>query len=205
MVIAIIGIGNIGGALAEGLSKKSHQIILGVRDLKNSDAQALAKAHKTISINTVAEAVKQAEVILLAIPFTAVPDVAKSLGDVKGKIIIETTNAFGRSVLGYTNGTAALKKITGSEDIVKCFNSIGAEDLANPHFGSLKADTFVAGNSGKAKKVAEKLALDMGFGNCFDLGNDDAIQYLETLAGLWSTLAYKTGLGRRIALKVLAD
>lgn len=126
----------------------------------------------------------------------------KQAGD---HVIIETTNAFGKPLPDYGNGTKALKQITGNKDVVKCFNAIGAEDLADPQFGPLAADAFVAGDSKRGKEIAIGLAQDMGFDQCYDLGGDDAIPLLENLAVTWGALAYKAGVGRRCAFKIIRD
>ncbi len=205
MKIAIIGSGNIGGTLAIGLSKKGHDIFIGAKDIYKDDLKKLSSEGKNISVASVEGAAQQAEVIILAVPLNAIPDAAKSLGDTKGKSIIETSNAFGHPLTKYISGTTAIKEITGNGDVVKCFNTIGAEDLANPHFNKTIADAFVAGDSKKAKEIAQQLAIDMGFENCYDLGGDEALPLLENLAVTWGALAYKAGLGRRIAFKILQD
>jgi 8-hydroxy-5-deazaflavin:NADPH oxidoreductase len=203
MKIAIIGSGNIGSVLAKGIAKHTHEIVFGLRNTNDANAEELAKQFRNISVASVADAAKQSDVIIIAVPYSAVPDAAKSLGDVKGKIIIETTNPFGKSLVEYENSVAAIKDITGVEDVVKCFNSIGAESLANPQFDTFVADGFVAGNSIKAKEVAISLSNDMGFANCFDLGGDDAVHIVESIAQLCMALAYNAKMGRRVAFKVL--
>lgn len=205
MKIAIIGAGNIGGTLAKGLDKAGHSIIIGARDTANGDVVHLVQQGQHIGADTIVEAARQAEVIIIAVPLNAILNVAENLGDVNGKIIIETSNAFGKPLSEYVNGVAALKQITGNQDVVKAFNSIGAEDLANPYFGSQKADTLVAGDSKAAKKIVQQLALEMGFEHCYDLGGDEALPLLENLAVTWGALAFKAGLSRRIAFKILHD
>src|SRR5580765_596399 len=130
MKIAIIGTGNIGATLAKGFDKAGHQISIGTRDVSSEKVVYLIQNGQHISATTIEEAVKQSDVVIIAVPFNAIPDVAKSLGDVAGKIIIETSNAFGKPLDQYINGTAAIKAITKNNDAVKCFNTIGAEDLA---------------------------------------------------------------------------
>jgi predicted dinucleotide-binding enzyme len=205
MKIAIIGSGNIGGTLARGLDKKGHKIIIGTRNTANNNVMNLVQHGQHITSDTISNAVRQAEIVIIAVPFTKIPDLVPVLGDLTGKIIIETSNAFGKLLPSHGSGNLAIKALSGNVDVVKAFNTIGAEDLANPTFGSLKADTFVAGESKKAKAIAMQLAKDMDFENCFDLGGDDAIPLLESLAMIWGALAFKTGLGRRCALKVLHD
>jgi 8-hydroxy-5-deazaflavin:NADPH oxidoreductase len=203
MKIAIIGAGHIGGTLARGLSKHGHQLTLGVRDTDSAAAAALTGFSDHIKAISIAAAAAQSTVIILAVPFSAVPDAARLLGDVKDKVIIETTNPFGKKLDGYSSSVAALKEITGSEDVAKCFNSIGAESLADPNFGTSRADNFVAGTSGKAKEIAAVLSSDMGFASCFDLGGDEAIPIIENIAQMCMALAVNAKLGRRVAFKVL--
>jgi len=205
MKIAIVGAGNIGSVLAVKLIAAGHTILVGAQLPLSASAERLATQIGEDRFSSIESAVQQAEVIIIAVPLQAVPGVAKLLGNAAGKVIIETTNAFGKPLAGYSDGTAAVKHIAGNTDVVKCFNTIGAEDLANPQFGSLKADAFVAGDSNAAKKVAIQLALAMGFEHCYDVGGDSALALLENLAQLWGALAYKTGLGRRLAFKILAE
>lgn len=203
MHIAVIGNGHIGSALIRGFDKSGHNVIIGARDTANGDIVHLIKEGRNVVANTISEAAKAAEVIIVAVPIEAILNVAHSLGDVKGKIIIETTNGFTKQIPGFNYGSIAIKKITGCNDVVKCFNTIGYESLNNPIFGKLKADTFVAGNSLKAKAMATLLAKDLGFENCYDLGNDDSLQMLENLAEIWLALTSKSKLGRNIAFKIL--
>ncbi len=135
MKIAIIGSGNIGGALAKGLDKKNHQIIIGTRKITGPDETTLAKNGQRISVDTIPNAVRQAEVVIIAVPLKAIPDLTAALGDVSGKVIIETSNAFGKGLPEYSSGTLAIKALSGNKDVVKCFNTVGSENLANPSFG----------------------------------------------------------------------
>lgn len=203
MKIAIIGFGKIGNVLASGLSSKGHSIVLGLRDKDLTDLEKLNKIPESIKATGITVAANQAEVIIISVPLEAVPDLAKSLGDVSGKIIIETTNAFGKPLPQYMNGTDALKTLTGNEDIVKCFSTVGFETMANPRYGDDLADLFVAGNSERARAVAIQLAYDLGFGNCYNLGGDEAMPLMENIALLWGHLAFKAGLGRNMAFKIL--
>ena len=203
MNIAVIGKGHVGSALARGLDKSGHHVIIGARDTANGDIVRLIQEGRNISANTITEAAKAAEVIIIAVPIDAIISVSHALGDVKNKIIIETTNGFDDQIPGFNFGSIAIKKITGCIDVVKCFNTIGYESLSNPVFGKNRADTFVAGNSLKAKNVAQHLARDLGFENCYDLGDDENLQLLENIAELWMTLTSKTKLGRNVAFKIL--
>ncbi len=186
MKITIVGAGKIGGALAAGLSRAGHQIQIANR-------------------SNIPEMAQQGDVIIVSVPFTAVTQVGEQLKNTDGRAIIDTSNAFGKTLPGYANGVEALKVLSGNPDVAKCFNTIGSEDLANPKFCGIQADSFTAGDSTKAKVVALRLSLDMGFANCYDLGGDDALPLLENLTLTWWALANHAGLGRRSAFRILTD
>ena len=91
MNIAIIGTGNVGGALATKWAASGHHIFLGVQDVNNFKGKELLNNANT-TVQTVKEAVQKAAVILIATPAMATVDVLKSLGDTTGKIIIDAMN-----------------------------------------------------------------------------------------------------------------
>lgn len=203
MKIAIIGSGKIGGTLAKGLDKAGHHVCLGTRDTAKGEVVHLIQNGQFITANTILEAANQAEVIIVTVPLVAVVATAESLGDLSGKVVIDTTNGFGKQIPDFIYGATALKSITKSTHVVKCFNTIGFESLGDPVFGHSVADMFMAGDSDKAKKIAQHLAYDLGFKNCYDLGGEDSFVTMESIAQLWGALAYKANLGRGIAFKIL--
>lgn len=203
MKIAIIGAGNVGGALAVGWAKAGHEIVLGVRNPNDSEIKALVASDKNIIAKSVSEAAREAEVILVSVPVTAINDVAKALGEMKNKIIIDATNAVFQKPEPYAHGVAAIKALTQCEDVVKCFNSTGFENMASPKYGDTASDMFVAGSSSKGKAVAAQLAKDLGFAECYDFGGDDKIALLEQFALAWINLAIMQKHGRGMAFKIL--
>lgn len=77
MKIAIIGTGNVGGALAEGWSKQGHEILLGVRDPNQFKGKELLQL-PSVTVHPIADATKLAEVIVLSTPAKEVIHVTKS-------------------------------------------------------------------------------------------------------------------------------
>ncbi|QSE97066.1 NADPH-dependent F420 reductase [Fulvivirga lutea] len=203
MNIAIIGTGNVGGALATKWAKAGHSIYLGVQDVKNFKGKdLLSNPHTTAHL--VADAVKESDVILIATPATAATEVAKGLGDTSGKVIIDAMNIImGNGPKGYTNTSDAILANTSTKDVVKCFNTTGFNNMEDTNYGDSNADMFVAGNSVQGKKVAEQLALDAGFAACYDVGGNDKFQLMEQFAWFWINLAMFQGQGREIAFKLL--
>lgn len=203
MKIAIIGTGNVGGALATKWANAGHSIFLGVKDSQNFKGKDLSKNQNT-SVHSIQEAVKMAEVILLATPATATVEVVKSLGDTTDKIIIDAMNiVMGRGPQGYKHTTDAIIENTQTKDVVKCFNTTGFNNMQNPNYGNIPLDLFVAGDSEKGKQAAIQLAKDAGFAECYNIGGNDKFELMEQFAWFWINLAMFQGQGREIGFKLL--
>lgn len=203
MTIAIIGTGNVGGALAATWAQKGHHILLGVRDVSNFKGKELLQNPNT-SAMTVQDAVQKAEVILLATPAPMAAEVAQSLGDTNGKIIIDAMNVvMGRGPQGFNNTADAILTNTNTRDVVKCFNTTGFNNMLDPNYGDIAIDAFMAGDSVRGKNAARQLALDAGFAECYDVGGNDRFQLMEQFAFFWINLAMFQGQGREIGFKLL--
>ncbi len=202
MHIAIIGTGNVGGALAERWAQAGHQVLLGVRDLDNFKGRELLRFPNVTALPT-AEAVAAAEVILIAATPQATVAIAEQLGDTGDKIIIDAMNSVRIRPEPYAHTFEALQAVTRSAHVVKCFNSTGFENMRDPHYGAVDIDMFMAGSTERGKQVARQLALDAGFAACYDFGGDDKVALLEQFALAWINLAIMQGEGRDIAFKVL--
>ncbi|WP_269222050.1 NAD(P)-binding domain-containing protein [Flavobacterium sp. IMCC34518] len=201
MKIAIIGTGNVGGALATNWSKKGHTINLGVQDVNNFKGVELMKNQNT-TIFSINEAVAKSDVILIATPPTAIFEILEQMGDVSGKTIIDATNSVVKSPEPYKTVYHALADKTNAE-IVKCFNTTGFENMLNPIYNGEAIDMFMAGERESAKSVALQLSTDAGFGSCIDFGKSDKVELLEKFALSWINLAIMQGHGRNLAFKVV--
>jgi 8-hydroxy-5-deazaflavin:NADPH oxidoreductase len=74
MQIAIIGAGNVGGALGKGWVRTGHAITYGIPDPSNAKYRATAEAAGSATLVSVPRAVQTADAIVLAVPFDAVDD-----------------------------------------------------------------------------------------------------------------------------------
>src|SRR5271157_2434013 len=203
MQIAIIGTGKVGGALAKAWAKAGHRIFLGVRNLQDQKVLALTAGEPVITAHTPVEAVRDAETVLFAIPPNALRQILDNFGDLTGKVLIDATNSVRTKAGDFASVADALRAWTKSVDVVKCFNTTGFNVMENPQFGGVAADMFMAGSSSRAKEIARRLAQDAGFAICYDLGGDERISLLESLAGIWIDLAMVQGQGRETAFKLL--
>lgn len=201
MKIAIIGTGNVGGALATNWSRAGHEILLGVRKTQQFKGAELLRNPNT-SVHTIESAAAQADVILVATPPQVAEELARSFGDVSGKIIIDSTNAVRTKPEHYPTAFHAFEALTKAE-VVKCFNTTGFENMQNPNYGHTRLDLFMAGKSERAKSVAAQLAIDAGFEYCYDFGGSDRVELLEKFALSWINLAIFQGMGRDIGFKLV--
>ncbi len=203
MKIAIIGTGNVGGALATVWSRKGHEIALGVQNENEFKGKNLLTNPNT-TLNSISEAVKKSELILIATPATVAIQVSKSLGDTNGKIIVDAMNiVMGRGPIGFTNTSDAILANTNTKEVIKCFNTTGFNNMENPIYGNEAIDAFMAGDSKRAKSLVRDLALDAGFAECYDVGGNDKFTLMESYAFFWINLAMMQGLGREIGFKIL--
>lgn len=202
MKIAIIGSGNVGGALAQQWVKAGHTVLIGAKFPLSEKNINLATKIGEDRFAAIENAVKQSEVVLIATPPTAIFEILEQLGDVSGKILIDATNSVMKTPEPYKTVYHCLADKTNAE-VVKCFNTTGFENMLNPIYNGEGIDMFMAGDSDKAKAVAKQLALDCGFGTCIDFGKADKVELLEKFALSWINLAIMQGHGRDMAFKVI--
>lgn len=204
MKITIIGSGNVGTALASGLVRAGHSVQFGVRDITSAKSITAGTRAAGVPLLPVDQACRDAEVIIVTTPPEAVPAMVSQLGNVSGKVIMDATNSVRTRPEPYATAYHALKALLKTESVVKCFNTTGFENMQNPvypGFGGI--DMFCAGNDKPSKEMARRLALDIGFGACWDFGGDDKVELLEEFALSWINLAIMQGHGRGLAFKVL--
>lgn len=203
MTIAIIGSGNVGGALAQSLIKAKHTVLIGAKFPLSEKSIQLATKIGEDRFAVVEWAAKQADVIIITTPPESVIDLIPQLGNVKNKIIIDATNSVRTRPEGYTTAYHALKELSGTDKLVKCFNTTGFENMLHPVYNDGGIDMFCAGNNAEAKAIAVQLSKDIGFAECYDFGGDDKVELLEKFALSWINLAILQRQGRDIAFKIL--
>jgi NADPH-dependent F420 reductase len=198
MRIAILGFGNVGAQLGKLWSAKGHTITAGLR-AEGKGADAAKKMGITVATPEVA--VKQAEVIALALPWQAVQSALATLGSLEGKIILDATNPLGAdlSVIPLEAGSAAEQVAHWAKGtpVVKAFNTIGAA-----WFGDESFDMFYCGDDAAAKKTVRSLIEDTTM-TPVDVGPLKNAGYLEHMAGLWVDLAVKQRLTGAFGFKLV--
>jgi 8-hydroxy-5-deazaflavin:NADPH oxidoreductase len=203
MRLGIIGAGHVGGALGRLFEAQGHDVRFGVRDPDDQAAGALPRDRSGF----VADAAAFGDVIVLAIPWGAVKDALAATGPLTGKTVIDCVNPVLPDLSGLALGTTTsageeIAKLIPNAKVVKCFNTLGAGNFANPEFGNQKASMLFAGDDAGAKLIVAELGNQLGF-DMIDAGPLSQSRWLEAMAILWITMAYKYGGSERSAFKLL--
>ena len=182
MKVAIIGAGNVGKALGASITRAGHEVTI---TAKHPDhARDAAREIGAQSAASPAEAISNADVVILAVPFVGAADeVSREIRDgVAGKTVIDVTNPMMPDYSGLaTEGSSAaeeFQKQLPAANVVKAFNTIFATNQANP---SPAIDGYVAGDHEGAKRQVISLVESMGF-TPVDVGPLKTARYLEGMA-----------------------
>lgn len=188
--VGIIGNGNVGGALARGLERAGNEV-----KAVGNDKDAIR------------ETASWGEVVLLAVPFSAIDDVVRNAGEMLGgKTVIDVTNALDETMnlaVGFTtSGAEELQKKLPQARVVKAFNTVFAQHMDSGRLGDEPLTAFVAADDADAKKRVLELARGIGF-DAIDAGPLRSARLLEPLAFFNIQLGYVFGMGTDIGFKLL--
>ncbi|MCA0432920.1 MAG: NAD(P)-binding domain-containing protein [Proteobacteria bacterium] len=198
MNITILGTGNMAQGLATVLSKAGYAVTLGSRDAGK------AKAPAGVKVEDIKTSAAKADVVFLAVPFTAVAEAVANAGGLAGKTVVDLTNPLTADYMGLTIGhdTSAaeeIQKLAPKAKVVKAFNTIFASLFqSGGKVGATPATVFVAGDDETAVKTVGDIASKAGFA-VIQSGGLKVARYLEPVAGLNIALGYGKGLGTSIA------
>jgi predicted dinucleotide-binding enzyme len=165
MKYAIIGSGKIGTALARIFARKNIEIAIA----NSRGPETLASLAKDLGSRIVPQSVEDAhgaEIIFLAVPYSAHKDVAKRFTDWNGKIVVDATNAFrvAPEELRGRLSSEVVAEAFGGARVVKAFNHLAAEKLGtNPSVEGQRQVIFVSGNDAEASAAVAALAGELGF------------------------------------------
>jgi|RhiMethySRZTD1v2_1073278.scaffolds.fasta_scaffold02068_23 8-hydroxy-5-deazaflavin:NADPH oxidoreductase len=186
MKVAIIGAGNVGGAVAQAVTAAGHEVVVSASHAQH--AQALADKVGGAAAESNAAAARDADVVVLAVPYDAVNAVATEIGDVAaGKVIVDATNPLKADSSGLAvtdrSGAELLQDRLPGASVVKAFNTVFASNQAEPVVDGVALDGFVAGDDAAAKARVADLLTAIGY-RPVDAGGLAAARALEHMAFL---------------------
>lgn len=206
MRIAIIGAGTVGVTLGRKLAAAGHELTMGTRDPSGERAaKARADLGEGVRVDTMAAAAGPSEVVVFAIPGTAMDETVALLGDaLSGKVVIDAANRIGAR-LGdqqVMNSAAAFAEHAPTAAVFRAFNSLGWENFAEPVIGGVQADLLFCGPDGDGRRTVEAVIADVGLRPVY-VGGPETLPLVDALGGLWGALAFGRGMGRRLFFKVV--
>lgn len=201
MNIAIIGAGNVGGAIGTKWAKAQHTVVYGIREMNDRTKQRLDDSGDRARAKPIAEALEHSDVVLLAIPGKAIDNFLADHGTkLNGKLIIDATNRVGDDTF---HDFEAITAVAPQAQVVRAFNTLGWEIFADPVVGREQASLFFCAPA-EGKEAAEALIADVGLQPVY-LGGNDQIELIDSLAKVWFRLAFGQKMGRRVALRLIHD
>jgi len=167
--IGIVGSGRIGGTLGELWLKAGHEIMFSSLDLEHDKALAARLGGKARA-GTPREAAAFGEVLLIAVPYFALPQVGRDLGGLlKGKVVVDPSNPIpGRdgAIAIWARekgaGLASAELLPGAR-IVRAFNAVGYSRLPEAARRSERLGMPIAGDDANAIAIASRLVREIGY------------------------------------------
>jgi predicted dinucleotide-binding enzyme len=167
--IGIIGSGNVGSALGRVWARGGHPVMFSSRHIDEDKALA-AQVGANARAGTPQEAAAFADVIVMSVPYRALPELGKGLAaEMKGKVIIDACNPYpGRDgeIANWArekgSGLASAELLPGTR-IVRAFNAVGAARMGTAHETPGRIGMPIAGDDAQAIEIASKLIREIGY------------------------------------------
>jgi len=191
MRIAVIGKGNIGGSLGGKWRAAGHDVVYGARD-------GSGEGPGGAPVLGIGDALKGADVVLLAVPGQVVPDVvSEHRAALAGKTVIDAVNRIGAPEF---DSRAIIADAAPQARYVRAFNTLGWENFVNPLPGT---DLFFAADPA-ARATVEELIEAVGLRPAF-VGDVSATATVDALLPLWFALVQQNDGNRRLALRLVTE
>ena len=185
--IAVIGSGSIGSTIGEAWRRAGRRVTYGSRSPAAPESVAIV------------DAIASAEVVLLAIPGSAVPAFLSEHGSaLGGRLVIDATNDVRAARWHHAEAYAS-----SAPDVrlARAFNTLGYERFADPASGGEVPDLFWCGPEDAG---VEQLIADVGL-RPVRVGDIASIDVVDGVGRLWMTLVFQQGHPRRLAFRLVGD
>lgn len=200
MRIGILGSGLMGAKLGTLFARAGHDVVFSYARTRGKLQRLARGAGRRARAGTPAEAVRDADAVLLAVHWSRVRDVLKQAGDLSGKVILTCCIPMNVSntrmvIAGSSSGAEALARKARGARVVSAFGTLPSE-VFFAVFARRKRrprpSLVYCGDDARAKRVAARLIRDLGF-QPVDAGPLRMARALEPFTLLISQLAYESG------------
>src|SRR4051812_23843149 len=184
--IAVIGTGNVGSALGTAAAKAGYDVVFASQHADK--ASEVAAAAGATAVATPRDAAAAADIVVLAVPFTAFPEIAAQIAPVvDGKIVVDPSNPlkadYSGLALSDSSGAEELARLLPRSKVVKAFNTLFAGNTAHPDALGFQLDSLFATDDDAAKDAVCGLSSSIGF-RPIHVGPLAASRELEAMAWL---------------------
>lgn len=176
--VALIGTGNVGAALGRRFAEHGHKIVYGSRNPAAADVRELvAVTGRGAVALTQAEAAAQADIVILAVPWSTAEEVVRALPSLRGKIVVDPTNPRVTASDGFadyppqledSNAERIARLVPGAQ-VVKAFSTLGFETMLDPKVAGGPVTVPIVGDDRAAKERVAVLAREIGL-EAIDVG-----------------------------------
>jgi predicted dinucleotide-binding enzyme len=192
---AVLGTGQVGQVLADGLLEHGHEVMRASRDLSKLEAWK-AGAGPRGHVATLAESARWAEQVVLAVKGSGAEEALDLAGleNLAGKVIIDATNPIAdlppdHGVLRFFTTLddslmERLQRKAPAARFVKAFSCVGNAFMVNPQLPGGPPSMFICGNDDAAKASVRELLTAFGW-ETVDMGTVEAARAIEPLCILW--------------------
>lgn len=189
----VLGSGEVGQVLAEGLRNEGYEVRSGSRD---PEKLAEFAARTGIAVGTFADVAEWADALVLSVLGSAAEEALRQAGpeNLRGKLVIDTTDPIGPEppedgVLRFFTGpnSSLMERLQAAfpdAKFVKAFNSVGSNLMVHPKLKGGPPTMFYCGNDAGAKATVARILERFGWEPA-DMGTAKAARALEPLAQLW--------------------
>jgi predicted dinucleotide-binding enzyme len=196
MKIGVVGSGNIGGNCARQFARGGYEVMLSGSSEPSRYEPLAAEIGEKASVGTPAEAADFGEVVVLSVPWDAVDETLAATGGLGGKIVIDTTNQYGKvspPAEGETGAQHNAARMPGAR-YTKSFNTLtsGFQAETAGREGDERTVQWLCGDDAEAKRIVAGLIADAGYAPV-DLGGtaDAAVMEMPRREGAVYGEAYR--------------
>jgi NADPH-dependent F420 reductase len=162
MRVAMIGAGNVGQALTRASTRAGHSVSISATSRDEAEKAAAEAGGTAVSSNR--EAVADADLVILAVPFNAVESIVREIGsEIDGKVVIDVTNRFDPNELNGPSNAERTQQMASNARVVKAFNTVFATKQSDPSIDGIQLDGFVAADDTEAKSKVIEFVQSLGF------------------------------------------
>jgi len=168
-IIAIIGTGDMGDSLGVRFAELGYSVVYGSRNPQGEKAQNVRElTGNGARVTTQEQAAQAGDIVVLAVPWPAMETVARNLGSLAGKIVIDISFPHQQAADGYyepmveTSSAEMIQEWNPDARVFKTFALQASYVIDNPDVVDGPVTVPIAGNDRQAKEQLASIIVEMG-------------------------------------------